>query len=389
MEQSSLETTRASRVEFVDGLRALAALFVLFHHSWLIIWPIGYQRFPTGIAESLTTWLSYGHFAVTFFIVISGFCLGLPIARKGAAGWRGTWQFYGRRARRILPPYYASIFVIGLLILTVIGTRTGTHWDSNSKIDFGRVGYLFLLINNIVGGNQINSVYWSIAVEWQIYLLFPILVWIWLRFGVAWSALLAVIIGYTAALLTNGTPYQLITGQYLAMFAIGYCTAYVYEKRTWRQTLSKIPWLAIAVVLIAAVTLILRPVTLGLASPFFLWWDIPVGLAAGCLLMAGCLRDRYVTKILCSPTLQKIGAFSFSLYLLHMPMVQIVWQYCIRPYGFPDYVQFILIVVLGAPVALLASYVFYWLVERHFVSDQKPSKPEEPTVTQSLATETG
>jgi peptidoglycan/LPS O-acetylase OafA/YrhL len=355
------------RIEFVDGLRALAALFVVLHHAWLIIWPVYYKEYPEkGWPESLTTWLSYGHFPVTFFIVISGFCLGLPIARKGAEGWKGAWNFYSRRARRIIPPYYASMVVIGILILTLIGERTGTHWDGNATINWGRVGYAFLMLNNVVPGSSINGVYWSIAVEWQIYLVFPLLVVLWLRFGVWWATLAATLVGYAVAYYTANTPYILLSGQFYAMFALGFLAAYLAHNPTWVKRLSKVPWALVSVLLLAALGFHLRTISLMTAMPWFPIYDIVVGLAALCVLLAGCFGDRRVNGLLCTRPLLQIGAFSYSLYLMHMPILQLAWQYTIRPMWLPEWEQFKLLAIFGVPACLLTAWLFYILIERHF-----------------------
>lgn len=67
-------------LRYVDGFRALTATFIVLHHAWLQMWPIDYGESPTGIVKILTGWLLYGRFGVTFFIVISGFCLMLAVA---------------------------------------------------------------------------------------------------------------------------------------------------------------------------------------------------------------------------------------------------------------------------------------------------------------------
>ena len=104
----------AQRLDFIDSLRALAALYVMichayhepgngYHASWLIN-HIG---------------LSYGHVAVDVFIVISGFCLMLPVTRRnGELG--SVRDFMRRRVRRILPPYYAALILSLLFIVTVV-----------------------------------------------------------------------------------------------------------------------------------------------------------------------------------------------------------------------------------------------------------------------------
>ena len=106
------------RLHYLDGLRGLAALQVAFHHATSEI------SMPPG-------WLSPGwikaiafvpnpRMAVEFFIVISGYCLMMPVARSGSlkGGWAG---FIERRARRILPPYYAAVALSLAIILLVPG----------------------------------------------------------------------------------------------------------------------------------------------------------------------------------------------------------------------------------------------------------------------------
>lgn len=355
------------RIEFVDGLRALLAIFVMLHHAWLIVWPIHYHEYPLdSLTESLTTWLSFGHFGVTAFIVISGFCLGLPIARKGAAGWRGALEFYKRRAWRIVPPFYASILVASALILTLIGAKTGTHWDANLPLDFSVGWSTPLLLSNILGGPQFNTVYWSIAVECQIYLVFPLLVWIWLRSGPWIAALVGTVAGYLIAIQAQGTMYQGLTAQFLSMFCMGFLAACITQKAELRLRASRVPWVLLAAACVVGVGLYLRPITLRAASPAFLWLDFPMGFATAAILIAGCLRSKPVIALLEYRRFLSLGAFSYSLYLLHMPFLQLTWQYLIHPLELPDYAEFALLVPVGGAVAIGASWLFYRLVERHF-----------------------
>ena len=348
-------------------MRALAALYVLFHHIWLTVWPIGYNRHPgTGPVQSLTTWLSFGHFSVTVFIVISGFCLGLPIARKGAAGWHGALSFYKRRARRILPPYYAALLLTVLITLTLLHGKTGTLWDVMLPLRADQAWYSLFLLNDVFGTNQINGVFWSVAVECQIYLLFPLLVFIWLRANVWWSAATAIALGYLVAVKTQHSPYAGLTAQYLAMFAFGFGIAYLYQNPAWRQKTAKFPWAFAAFFLFAALAIKMHATSLGKAGPRFLWYDLVIGGAAACLIMAGCHGNKRLNAFLTSKPMLWIGAFSYSLYLIHLPVLQLVWQYAIRPFNLPDWTQFLTLLVVGTATAIGAAWLFYLLVERHF-----------------------
>ena len=85
----------AARLDFLDGIRALAALFVVLHHVYLTV----YDGFPTNTGPAVLTPLLYGHFGVAVFIVVSGFSLGLAPAKRGwELGRGGYWTFMRRRA---------------------------------------------------------------------------------------------------------------------------------------------------------------------------------------------------------------------------------------------------------------------------------------------------
>src|SRR5262249_58554487 len=91
---------KASRLRGLDGVRGLAALFVVVNHVFLRAFP-GY---PVDRAPFWAAPFIYGRFAVVVFIVLSGFSLALSPARHG---WRldGVASFARRRALRILPAY--------------------------------------------------------------------------------------------------------------------------------------------------------------------------------------------------------------------------------------------------------------------------------------------
>src|SRR3954467_14515314 len=161
------------RLTGLDGVRGLAALFVVVHHVFLRAFP-GY---PVDHAPFWAAWFIYGRFAVVVFIVLSGFSLALAPARHG---WRlhGVSPFADRRARRILPAYWAALaFSLAVAWLVVAPPGQGPP-GTRSVVVNG------LLVQNLVAAPSPNRAFWSMAVEAQLYLAFPLLLLVVRR----WSA---------------------------------------------------------------------------------------------------------------------------------------------------------------------------------------------------------
>src|SRR5258708_40112679 len=99
----------AARFDYLDGLRGAAALYVVLYHVYLELALSGeWNRLPAFVRYS-AGWLQFCHVSVGVFIVLSGFCLMLPVARSSDRQLPGgLGQYFVRRARRILPPYYAA-----------------------------------------------------------------------------------------------------------------------------------------------------------------------------------------------------------------------------------------------------------------------------------------
>src|SRR4051812_19923383 len=108
-----------ARLHYVDGLRAFAALTVfLGHASLMVFWNLPAD---TPYLGWFLFWAN-GDCAVVAFIVVSGFCLMRPVILSGELKG-GIRKFYAGRCLRILPAYYAALFVSLLLIATLIGQK--------------------------------------------------------------------------------------------------------------------------------------------------------------------------------------------------------------------------------------------------------------------------
>src|SRR5262245_17117716 len=103
------EPPRRMHLKHVEGLRAIAALVVFLNHAYAQVWEQQGARPPAGLLSPLRYSMVAGHLSVAVFIVISGFCLALPVVKNGDELRGGVLAFLKRRAWRILPPYYAAM----------------------------------------------------------------------------------------------------------------------------------------------------------------------------------------------------------------------------------------------------------------------------------------
>src|SRR5579859_7905470 len=236
MDQGSAPRPAATRhLKYVEGLRALACYVVFVNHAYGQTWLADRHQFPSGKFLPFFTYsLVAGHLAVTVFIVISGFCLTLPVVANGDTLRGGTKNFFKRRALRILPAYYGSVALCLALIYTIIGQPTGTLWDVPVEVtrpDATRIAIVshLLLLQDLFGTSKINYVLWSIAVEWHIYFLYPMLVLCWARYGPKWVVPIALVAGYALRLGFADTRIARASPQYVGMFAFGMLAAYVTQ----------------------------------------------------------------------------------------------------------------------------------------------------------------
>ena len=374
---ASQAAVRPARLGWVDSLRALAALYVVLSHMVTEVWQ--YNNPPAGLASALAVPFSYGHYAVSVFIVLSGFSLMLPVARRDM---RMPWSvagFFWRRAKRILPPYYGAMALSLLLIWLFIGQKTGTHWDVSLPVTGRSILVHLLLIQNLsfTDSTTINHAFWSVAMECQIYLVFPLLVLLFRRYRPVFSTIL--VAGFSLALLfwltltwVGRLPYYAgftFVPQYFGLFAIGMCAACAYtapspltlrlgDWRVWEAT-------TLLCFVILALTVNTWPIYL---------LDLLTALAAVGLLLAAARpagRNPVRAALEWRP-LVWIGGFSYSVYLIHAPLVQLIWQYGLRPLGFglgalPTYLA---LIVVGVPLIVAASWLFWYGCERPFLNSQ-------------------
>jgi len=362
------------RLAYLDGLRALAASYVLGFHAVL---GFGAHQL-TGPWRILRRAFAFGHEAVAVFIVLSGYCLMLPVIRGQHGTKVALVPFMRRRAFRILPPYFAALAGSLLLMASVSALRTpnsGTIWDDSLPgLELGAVLSHLLVVHNWfpAWSYQINGPLWSVASEWQIYFFFPLLLLpVWQRLGIVATLSVAAVLGYTPLLFARSAAMVMIPW-YLLLFVFGMLAAAVGfspepRLKRWREG---VPW-----------QLVCGLVWLGcgtFAMVMGQFWfahkplaDLLVGLATTTLLIyltgrsASAQRGRLL-PLLESKALTGLGHFSYSLYLTHLPVLALLY-FALHPLGWSPAQLALVLLGCGTLASLVVAYAFHVVIERRFI----------------------
>jgi peptidoglycan/LPS O-acetylase OafA/YrhL len=359
------QTGQMERISYIDGLRGVAVALVVLYHLRL------YMN-PSWIHGPLVPWnwaVTYGYEGVALFFVLSGLCLSLPLLQRreqSAIAWLVPSEFFARRSLRIVPPYYAALILSLIVTSRFVPGRFSAEQPVQGAGDL--LSHLLLLHNMTAYHNSINGVFWSLGLEWQWYLAFPIVLVLAVR-----RPLMALAGTFALASAWHCLAHDL--GSYFVLppalceFACGIGVAILLTKgyRPHRGLLSAVvigsvllasmPWPTVASTVRHAYLLnhVLRlPEILGIAQPFY-----AVGFAACVLLVA---TTPLLRAALAWRPLVWLGLISYSVYLLHLPTLELVAG-MEKPASV--YVQRSpLLMAGGVATAIVVSWLFHLAVER-------------------------
>jgi peptidoglycan/LPS O-acetylase OafA/YrhL len=349
------------RVVGLDGIRGLAALFVVMNHIFLRAWP-GY---PVDHAPFWAAGFIYGRFAVIVFIVLSGFSLGLAPARYG---WRigSLTTFARRRAWRILPPYWAAL---GFSLVMTWGVLAQPGWprpDGKSVVVYG------LLLQDAVPAAAPNRAFWSIAIEAQLYVLLPVLLLIVRRVSAtAMVCVVAAVVVSAGAVGTHWAPMSdallRFTPDLAVLFAVGVFASGIVTASERTRTR---PWPIWALAAATPVVALIWAKGSTWTDEHLFWVDLAWAPAiAGLLVAIATGRPHPIVRFLTTRPLRSLGSFSYSLYLTHAPIVIAVSYGLVLGRVDPGTPTFLTLTAVLVPVtvgfARLFAAVFELPFQRH------------------------
>ncbi|MEU5633129.1 acyltransferase family protein [Streptomyces rishiriensis] len=345
------------QVPGLDGLRGLAALYVVLFHCWLYTFP-GY---PDSSAPAWLDVLMFGRLAVVFFLVLSGFSLAISPAYHG---WRpgGVARFLRRRAWRILPPYWAAL-AMSLVIswLLVPASHFGPPTEA-SVVVFG------LVAQDMIHAPTPNGAFWSIGVEAELYVLFPLLLLVRRRFSatalVACVSLPVIALGLTAAHANPVEGDNWLAPHLAPVFVAGVVGAGIVVAS---DRVRRLPWAWFAVLAAAPVLALGYKEGSVWTVHHYFWLDLAVAPAMTMLLAAVATgRPAFLVRLLTTRPVRSLGDFSYSLYLIHLPIVMVVIRRVAPHVVSPGMPTFCFTLILALPVSVLGAWLFSRVFEMPF-----------------------
>jgi peptidoglycan/LPS O-acetylase OafA/YrhL len=353
-----------STIAALDGVRAVAALFVIGFHIDVINKTDLWVAWKYPLASALIT---FGGSGVTLFFVLSGFLLFMPYAKAllFEARWPSAKQFYLRRALRILPAYYVALVLILLIF-------------ERQYLQLAYWKHLLLFVTMYMDSTpqtfrEINGPFWTLAIEWQFYMVMPLLMFGFYKVvsklqGSPKRRLLTVL-GCCIAVILYGLfiryvgiysakhpeqnfflPAQVhkvvlfflygMTGKYLENFAMGMiiCTCYIYAQhpehgvRLKEGLLRNSRWLrrfGLVLLLFTAIwhfQVVQMPVAqfnfLNVLRYKFDWLnEMVIAIGYSSWVLAILFGSSTLTGFFSFLPLRKIGTISFGLYMWHLPLL--------------------------------------------------------------------
>ena len=345
------------RVAGLDGLRGLCALYVLLFHCWAYT----FRGFPRYRGPELLSWLGFGRLAVVMFLVLSGFSLTMSAA---GSGWRlgSLGRYARRRAWRILPAYWAALAFSLVIAWTVVRQPHSAVPTSESVVVYT------LLLQDLIAAPTPNGAFWSIGVEVLLYGVLPLLLLLCRRIGPA--AMLAVVtlpVVVAGFAVFGGSPPQgdnWLAPHLVPAFAAGVAAAGVVAAG---DRFRRVPWAVLSVLAAVPVgILVLRQGSRWMVGNYY-WLDLAVAPAMTMLLLAIVSgRPAALIRLLDSWPLKRLGSISYSLYLIHLPIVVVITLKLAIPRLGRGTVSFTATTLLAGGLSLAGAWLLAKLFEAPF-----------------------
>lgn len=360
-------------IAIVDGLRGCAILLVMLFHFWQISWwaipvPFSGGRFSLEFIQVA------GGLGVELFFFLSAFCLSYPHAKAmlDQANLPDLAHYTYRRAIKILPSYFLAILLLLLLQPDLYPTSAERGYWTDVLMHLG-------FIHNLFPDTQysINGVFWSLGVEIQFYMLFPLLAWLfrrrpWLAFAVLSAAAISYRMWTRTLPMGDFIHWNNQLPGFLDLFAAGMLSAYLLV--LLRQ--APLGRLKIGMNLIAGLSIICVLLLFdalnqyrGTPNGYPIWqsyYRLALALLLITLTVASSFAHPLFRKLLANRVLIFLSLISYNLYLWHQVVARVLkehgWWAASTPNPTDDptwrWSMFLISFALSILVATILTYAF-------------------------------
>ena len=356
--QVETENTKPASIGYFSGLdtlRFICATGVIFHHTWLKLQNKGFIK--NGLHANS------GAFFLNVFFIISGFLISFILIKEIQSGKYNLKNFYMRRIIRIWPLF----FLLVLYRIVIVPMVQHADWES---IKTNLAYALSFSVNYQLICTQAAKTYiilWSVCIEEHIYLLFPLLLFLFKR-NIRNIAFCLIITGFASWMFFSKVPSAsgyntayFVSSSYFYYFGIGALLAYFY------QTINGQRFKALFTPMVQIIVFIIGGLYVfnGFAQSFY---QLPVFLACSGLLGAYVvcvgIQKNFMLKL--KPGLTRyLGNVSYAMYMVHIIMVGIVTNFFTKNTAhLGDFKLNVQIPVMVTLLTLALSSLLYYLFER-------------------------
>ncbi len=357
-----------TKIEGLEGLRGYMAIWVwITHVTTMAALPLNKN---TGWGRILAN----GDLAVGVFIMLSGFVISASVLNANTK----YSEYITRRALRLFPAYIVCL-VISILILNLsIGVLHALPWDANRTE--GRLAYLeasrtnfwphLLLHSTMLHGLIPDSVLpytsyafmgqaWSLTLEWQFYLVAPVLLIAVERIKSSLLAISIVFLVLLALAMQFNQPSFLLSNLYL--FFIGYMTYRLwYSKKN-----QEVNWNPLHLLFLAAFILVVAVLAKGIKGGAVAIWFVAIFSLQGRLGILG----RMTSVIIDNRFARWLGSISYGFYCVHMIGIFLCAHVLLNVVGVESHdVYVVLLIVFSLAFSVLMAWLLYIAIERPFIA---------------------
>lgn len=348
-----MSASKTLRFGPLDGLRGIAVLIVFLSHT-------------SGREIYLSTQLNFagiGHIGVYLFFCLSAYFLATRLFEEGIYS-KSVKRFYIKRVLRILPLYY-----LVLLLVFLLQEYGGVYDERYLHIKNGTEGFLQHLF--LYRG---DSVFWSVVVEEQFYLLVPLWIYLFLRFKI-WA-----VIGFASLGLVNFILYMCkylyfpiqsdaikylttnnrSSGNYIDIFIFTIIIVYFFHHyRPFFERHKKRIIGASTIAFIGLMTYTVYAVSMNIFGAYrpnyYIRYISLMYTVVFTFFILSVVMGNQLNKYLNWTWLRKVGIYGFSIYLLHFPIFQVI-----NLFELHHTLKFF----IAAPVVFVVSMLTYKFIEK-------------------------